>query len=250
MTGTDRAAFARLARTEAVLFARTPIAVTWSALLPVVAFVILGFVPGSRDGTPDLGGASYLSAYLPILMAFSVTMSAVNLLPPTLALYREKGILRRLSTTPVPAWWLLAAQAGIFAAVGLGVSALLFGIGIGFGVTVPRQVVGFGLTLLLLAAATVGLGLLVAAVARTGKAANAISFALFFPLMFLAGLWIPRPMMSGMLRSASDYSPLGAGVRGLQDSIVGHWPPAPSLLVLLAWAVVTGGLAIRFFRWQ
>lgn len=245
-----RSAFRQLLRTEALLFARTPVAVTWAALLPVLAFIILGFIPGLREASKDLDGDTYLSAYLPILMAFSLVMSAVNLLPPTLALYREKGILRRLSTTPVPASWLLAAQAAIFAGVGLVVSVALFALGIGFDVSVPGQVLGFGLSLVLLGAATLGIGLLVTAVARTSKAANALSFTLFFPLMFLAGLWVPRPLMPDILRTASDYSPLGAGVQALQDSVAGHWPPTSSLLVLLAWAVVTGGLAIRCFRWQ
>ena len=251
LSRTDRrSAFGRLLRTEALLFARTPMAVTWSALLPVLAFVVLGFVPGLREASADLGGDSYLAAYLPILMAFSLVMSAVNLLPPTLALYREKGILRRLSTTPVPATWLLAAQAAIFAGVALVVSAALFVLGIGFDVSVPRQILGFVLSLVLLGAATLGIGLLVTAVARTSKAANAVGFTLFFPLMFLAGLWVPRPLMPEILRTASDYSPLGAGVQALQESVAGHWPPFSNLLVMLVWAVVTGGLAVRFFRWQ
>jgi ABC-2 type transport system permease protein len=245
-----RAAFGRLLRTEALLFARTPMAVTWAALLPVIAFIVLGCIPGLRESSKDLDGDSYLSAYLPILMAFSLVMSAVNLLPPTLAMYREKGILRRLSTTPVPASWLLAAQAAIFAGVALVVSVALFALGIGFGVTQPQQVAGFVLSLVLLGLATLGIGLLVAALSRTAKAANAVSFALFFPLMFLAGLWVPRALMPEILRTVSDYSPLGAGVRALQDSIAGHWPPAQSLLVLVAWAVITGGLAVRYFRWQ
>jgi ABC-2 type transport system permease protein len=245
-----RAAFRRLLRTEALLFARTPMAVTWAALLPVIAFVALGCIPAVRQPNKDLNGDSYLGAYLPILMAFSLVMSAINLLPPTLALYREKGILRRLSTTPVPASWLLAAQAAIFAGVGLVVSIALFALGIGFDVSVPGQIVGFVLSLILLGAATLGIGLLIAAVARTGKAANAISFTLFFPLMFLAGLWVPRALMPAILLRISDYSPLGAGVRALQDSAGGDWPPTQSLLVLLVWAVVTGGLAIRYFRWQ
>jgi ABC-2 type transport system permease protein len=248
--GSRRAAFGRLLRAEALLYARTPIAVTWAALLPVVAFLILGNIPAVGQGTDDLDGASYLSAYLPILMTFSLVMSAVNLLPPALATYREKGILRRLSTTPVPASWLLAVQAGIFAGVGLLVSVALFAIGIGFGVAVPRQVIGFVLALVLLTAATVGLGLLVAAVSRTGKAANAVSATVFFPLMFLAGLWAPRALLPQTLRTISDYSPSGAGVRALQEAIAGHWPPAQSLLVLLAWAVLCSGLAVRFFRWE
>lgn len=84
-------AFSKLARTEARLFLRTPMAVTWTALLPVLALIALGSILAIREDTPTLHGISYLDAYLPILMGFSLCMSAVNLLPPTLALYREKG---------------------------------------------------------------------------------------------------------------------------------------------------------------
>jgi ABC-2 type transport system permease protein len=243
-------AFRKLARSEASLFLRTPVAVTWTALLPVVALIALGSVPAIREDSASLHGISYLDAYLPILMAFSLCMSAVNLLPPTLALYREKGILRRLSTTPVPPSWLLGAQAFIFAGVGLVVSVLLLAVGIAFGVPVPDQLPGFVLSLILIALSTLGIGVLVAALASTGKAANAVAMALFFPLMFFAGLWVPRAQMPGLLRTISDYSPLGAGVHSLQDSIAGHWPTGQSLLVMLAWAVVTGALANRFFRWE
>jgi ABC-2 type transport system permease protein len=244
------AAFGRLLRTEAVLFLRTPAAVLFTAAGPLVAFVVLALFPGTHHPQQALGGISWLAAYLPILMAFSIVMAAVNLLPPAMATYREKGILRRFATTPVPPSWLLAAQAAIFAVIGLLVSALLFVAGLVAGVAVPGRLAGFVLTLLLIAAACLGLGVLVAAVARTGKAANAISFALFFPIMFLAGLWAPRATMPGWLRTVSDYSPLGAGVRTLQDSVAGSWPAASGLLVLVAWAVVSGGLAVRLFRWE
>jgi ABC-2 type transport system permease protein len=244
------AAFGRLLRTEAVLFLRTPAAVVFAALAPVVAYLALACFPGLRHHDPDLGGISWLAAYLPILMGFSLVMSAVNLLPPSMATYREKGILRRFATTPVPPSWLLGAQATIFAVVGLVVSVLLFVAGLATGVAVPRQFAGFVVSLVLIAAASLGLGVLVTAVARTGKAANALSFVLFFPIMFLAGLWVPRPLMPGWLRTVSDYSPLGAGVRALQDSIAGDWPAWSSLLVLVAWAVVAGGLAVRLFRWE
>ncbi len=43
-------------------------------------------------------------------MAFSIAMIALLYLPGPLVSYRELGILRRLSTTPVPASWVLAAQ--------------------------------------------------------------------------------------------------------------------------------------------
>ncbi len=95
-----------------------------------------------------------------------------------------------------------------------------------------------------------GIGMLITAVAPTEKTANAIGLAAFFPLMFFAGLWIPRASMDSVLRTISDYSPLGAGVRALQASTDGHWPPAAALLVLAGYAIVCGAAAARLFRWE
>jgi ABC-2 type transport system permease protein len=243
--------FLPLLRSEARLFARSPVSVLWTALLPIAALVVLATIPGIRADSKDLHGISYLDAYLPILMMFSLCMAAVNLLPPTLALYRERGILRRLATTPVPPSRLLAAQATIYAGLALVVAVVLAVVAVcAYDVRLPHQVAGFVVALLLVAAATTGLGVLVAAVAPSAKAANAMALALFFPLMFFAGLWIPRAAMPHVLRVISDYTPLGAGVHAVQDSIAGHWPATGSLLVPAAYAVVAGALAVRFFRWS
>lgn len=246
-----RGGFAPLLRAEAVLFSRTAAAVVWTALAPVVALVVLGQFSALRAPSKDLHGISYLDAYLPILMIFALCMSTVNILPPTLASYREKGILRRLSTTPVPPSRLLAAQAVIYAGMAFVVSVVLLVVAVAaYGVELPHQLPGFVLSWLLVGAATTGLGLLVAGLAPNAKAGNAMSMALFFPLMFLAGLWIPRAQMPTALRAVSDYSPLGAGVRCIQSSIAGHWPPATGLVVLAGYTVLFGILAVRTFRWE
>jgi ABC-2 type transport system permease protein len=245
------ATFRPLLASEAKLFGRSAGSVLWTALAPIAALIALGSIPAVKHASKDLHGISYLDAYLPILMMFSLCMSSVNLLPPTLALYRERGILRRLSTTPVPPARLLAAQATIYFGVALIVSVVLLVLAVAaYGVTLPHQLPGFALSLLLVAAATTGLGLLVAGLAPSAKAANAIAMGLFFPLMFLAGLWVPRATMPTVMRTISDYSPLGAGVRCVQSSIAGHWPPAQGLLVLLAYAVVLCAVAVRTFRWE
>jgi ABC-2 type transport system permease protein len=100
------------------------------------------------------------------------------------------------------------------------------------------------------ATANLGIGLVVAAVAPNSRVANAAGAVLFFPLMFLAGMWVPRTQMPTVLRQVSDYSPLGAGVHALQSSIAGQWPPAQPLLLLVAYALVTGAVAGRWLRWE
>jgi ABC-2 type transport system permease protein len=56
--------------------------------------------------------------------------------------------------------------------------------------------------------------------------------------------------MPGVLADISDYSPLGAAVEAIQDSMMGGFPPAAPLLILAAYAAVFGLLARRLFRWD
>jgi ABC-2 type transport system permease protein len=117
-------------------------------------------------------------------------------------------------------------------------------------VALPGQPAGFLVTYVLAAAAMLGLGMLIAALALTGRAAGVIGTMLFFPLMFFAGLWTPRATMPAVLQQISDFTPLGAAVQALQDSMLGHWPHPSALAVLTGCAVVFTVAAARFFRWD
>lgn len=52
------------------------------------------------------------------------------------------------------------------------------------------------------------------------------------------------------MRDIGDWTPSGAAVHALQDSMLGTFPSAQLLLVLAGWAVMFGFLAVRFFRWE
>jgi len=245
-----RRPFARLLSTELRLFGREPAALFWGFAFPVVLLVVLGL---ATSGTPSkaLGGQVFIVVYTPTLMVFALAILSLSALPVTLTSYREKGYLRRLSTTPVGASRLLAAQMLMMLAV---IAIVIVVIGtiarIAFAVPLPHQVAGFVLSLLLGAAAMLGLGTLISAFAPTQRVAGITGSMLFFPSMFFAGLWVPRPEMGSVLRSISDYTPLGAAVAGVQQSLGGQWPSAGHLLVLAAWAAILCLAAGRLFRWD
>ena len=160
-------------------------------------------------------------------------------------------MLRRLATTPVAPWRLLSAQLAVNAAVAIVAVLIVLAVArVAFDVALPGQALGFALTWLLTAAALCAIGLVISAVAPTARTANVVGTLTWFPLMFFAGLWIPRAAMSDTLRSVSDATPLGAGVGALQEAMAGQFPDALHLAVLAAYAVVAALVATRLFRWE
>jgi ABC-2 type transport system permease protein len=245
----QRSAFANLTVTEAKLLAREVVPLLWGVGFPMVLLSVIGSFSSGPD--KSLGGGTLVAAYVPILIAFSCATFALQGLPTVLTGYRERGILRRLNATPVGAGRLLGAQLTVNLSVSLIATIGILVVGrAAFGVPLPGQPVGFVLAFGLTAAAMIGLGLLVASLARTGRVAGAVGTMIFLPLMFFAGLWMPQATMPAGLRTAGDDTPLGAAVAALQDGMAGQWPSAAGLAVLAAYAVVLGLLAWRLFRWE
>jgi len=246
-----RSALEAMTRTELRLMLRDPIMFFWGIAFPAVILIVMGVIPSDRRPSAHYGGASLVSVYVPILVSFAIGMVALNALPPLLSGYRERGILRRLQTTPVGALRLVAAQLLLYLAMALTTTLLLLAIGrIAFGVGLPNRWPLYLLELLLTITAMLALGVLIASLASSSRVANAVGAIVFYPMMFFAGLWLPRESMGTVLRHISDFTPLGAGVGAMQDATRGAALAPVHLIVVLVYAVVCAGLAIQSFRWE
>ncbi|WBO63758.1 ABC transporter permease [Streptomyces camelliae] len=238
-------------RTEFRLFRREPGAVFWIFLFPTLLLAILGSIPSFRHADTALGGLRPVDAYVPIAVLIALIMSGAQALPQVLTGYRERGILRRMAVTPVRPSALLSAQMTVQGAVALASALLVLTVGrLAFGVTLPRQPAGYLLALLLAAAAALALGSVVSALSRTTKIAGAIGTAVFFPMMFCAGVWIPVRSMPHALAQVVELTPFGAAARALDQAAAGNWPGWGHLGVLAAWTVLLTAGAGRWFRWE
>ncbi|MGX6601096.1 ABC transporter permease [Micromonosporaceae bacterium Da 78-11] len=243
--------FAKLTLIELKMALREPMFAFFVLLFPSILVGILGAVPSFREPSPDLGGGRVIDLYVGISIALVVAILGLQTMPAILSAYREKGILRRLAVTPARPMLLLGAQLAMSAGSAIVSAALVLTIGrLVYDVPLPAQFAGFVLAFLVTVAGVMAIGLLIAALAPTGKTGNAIGTLLFFPSMFFAGLWAPREVMPRTVQRIGDFTPLGAGERALHDAMTGQWPNLLSITVLVAYLVVFGAAAAKLFRWE
>jgi len=243
--------FVKLTQNELRLLFREPVPAFFSLFFPTLLVVILGCVPAFREPSAGLGGARVIDLYVGIAVALTLAMLGLQVTPLVLATYREKGILRRLATTPARPTLLLGAQLTAAVLIAIVASALAIAVGrIAFDVALPSNLAGFIVAFLLAALGVFAIGLFIAALAPSGKAANSIGTLLFFPSMFFAGLWTPREVFPHVLQRIGDFTPLGAGEAALHSAATGHWPGLLSVTVLVGYLAVFGLGAARLFRWS
>ncbi|WP_033343901.1 ABC transporter permease [Catenuloplanes japonicus] len=237
---------------EGRLFLRDGLSVSMGLLFPSLLLVVLGSaLPGFREADPDMGGLRPIDVYVPIVVAMALANIAITTLPTHLATHRERGVLRRMATTPAGPGPLLGAQLIV------NVIAMLVSVGIAItlgvtvlGVPLPESVFAFAGVLLLATLAMFAIGLLLSAVTPTAKAASGAGMLVYFPMLFFAGVWTPGPTMPETVRRIAEFTPLGAASQALSDAWSGASVAPLSLAVMAGYAIAISLLAARLFRWS
>jgi ABC-2 type transport system permease protein len=232
-------AFFRLTYTELKLLLRDVGSVFFMLAIPLFVLVIFGMSYGARD------------SLLPsISVAISLALNALYVIPTYLGAYRERGILRRFSTTPMPAGALLAAQLVIHLLVTVAAVLLVLATAAVIGIAPPRHAAGAITTFGLGITAMFSIGILIAALAPGGRIASGIGVLLYWPMAFLGGLTVPKEQMPAVLARIGEFTPLGAFRQSIQDTWTGSAPDPLNLVIMAIYAVIFGVLAAKYFRWE
>ncbi|MFC0113753.1 ABC transporter permease [Kibdelosporangium aridum] len=235
-----------LTLTELKLFLRDPASTIVTIALPVAIVVVFGVI-AQPNGSKDP-----IMTYFPTMaLALGLAQLALNLTPTTLAGYREKGILRRMSTTPMNPAKVLTAQLAISFGLAVAAAVMVVLVGhLGFQFTLPEHIGGFLAAFALGCTALFSVGLLVAAIAPSARVATGIGVGLFFASLVFGGVFMPAENLPPFLVRIGDFTPLGAAMQSLRASWSGTMPEPLHLAVLGAYTIVAGLAAARLFRWE
>ncbi len=240
-------------RYEQKTFRRDSAAVFFTVLLPVVFLVIFATVFGNETlESRDIKLSTY---YVPGIVALQIVSATFVALAINLTTLRERGTLKRLRGTPVPAWVFVAGQIGNALVVAFLATVVLVALGrILYGVAIPGSTLpGVVVTLVLGAAAFSALGIALTAVIPTANSAPAITNALVLPLYFISGIFFPVEDAPGWLTTVASLFP----VAHLAEALLTAFDPATDGLgfapqhlgVLALWGAAGTIVAVRAFRW-
>lgn len=238
-----------LARTEARLYLREPVAVGLAVVLPSVVLAGLGAVPALHQPDPMFGGVRFTDYFAPSLLAISIALLGLQTLPVGLVTYRERGVLRLLSTTPLRPSAVLLVQLMInLATVAVGTALMVTVAVLVLDAPFPRHPFGFAVTFLLGTAAVFAIGLVVAARTPRARLAAGIGALLFVLTQFFAGVYLPRFLLPEVIVRIGEFVPPGIGA--FHDAWLGNGPEPVQLVAMAVIALVATGVAVRFFRWD
>jgi ABC-2 type transport system permease protein len=200
--------------------------------------------------TNDLTFISYL---VPSILGMSLMQLGVFAAVPLVA-DRQKLILKRLHATPIRRWQLVGSNVLMRLLIAVVQTVIIVGVGSAlYNVQIAGSWLLIGALILLGSLSFIALGYVIASFASTEDAANGMTSAVQFPLMFLSGTFFPIDSMPDALKMVARALPLTYLGDGLRQVMVEGTPFAPlwvCFAFLAVWLVVCFGIAARFFRWQ
>jgi ABC-2 type transport system permease protein len=166
---------------------------------------------------------------------------------------KRTGALRRLFATPTSPAYFLAAQVLSRLIIGIAQVAILFGVGIWFGLQMFGDYVTLLVIVLIGSAVFLAVGFAIAGWAKNEDQAAPVANLVSLPMMFLSGVFFPREAMPDFLAGITQFMPLtyvNEALRAVVNDGAGLLSLGSQLLGMGVWAVITFVLAVWMFRWE
>jgi len=207
---------------------------------------------GVDDESIVSGSFDYIEFFIPGVIALSVMTTVVfNIIFGEME-NKQKGIIRKLSTTPITRGeWIFSNMVfQLFLAAGsttiiLIVGYLVFGAFVHINIMLP-------VFLILTAFAFSGLAMIVTVAVKEAGAASAVGNLITFPMMFLSGSFFPVEQMPDFIKTVALVLPLYYVNEGLREAMLFNDIQAslPHALVIFVFAAVVFMAGVFLTKWK
>jgi hypothetical protein len=226
------------------LYFRNTTALVYGFLFPVI-FLVAFAVLYRHEDVP-------LARHMGELLTVTALGGACFGLPTTLVSERERGVWRRYRLVPVPTAVLVTATVVTRYVLLIPAALLQLAIAIAIGMPLPQHPLDLWLAFTCVAFAFLGLGLVIAMMADTVPAVQALGQSIFLPMLIIGGVAVPLASLPEWAQRVSSFFPGRYAVQALQTSVTGRGLGdalfSVGALILVGVAGCVAGAAM--FRWD
>jgi ABC-2 type transport system permease protein len=209
---------------------------------------------GLGQDEANLGSISPMTLMTLGLIVYCMIDVAFESAVPKLVHERSTGVHKRLGGTPLRGWVFLVAKTLSASSIILVEVALILAVGlISADITLAGRWWLLGLILLLGTFTTAALGFVLSNVMTSADGAVVAVHAIYIPMLFLCGAFVPVEALPKALQVVAHAIPLTYFVRPFRSVMVqgaGLGAITGDLSILLAWTVAIWIVAVKTFRWQ
>jgi ABC-2 type transport system permease protein len=243
--------FAALARRSAVRTLREPAIMAPNLIFPMIFFLVLAGGVEAAGGIPGFPTDSYTDFAFTSPFIQGTLLAAIST-ATMLARDIETGFLDRLLITPANSLAILFGHLMGAAALAGCQTTVFLTVGLVLGVEIEAGVAGVVVLYALVILVTIGLGGIGASVALRTGSAEAVQgvFPMFFALMFLSSLTLPRGLIEAdWFRVIATINPLSYVIEGMRSLVITGWDwealgrsagVLAGILILGMWAATSG----------
>ncbi len=236
-------------------------ALVFTMLFPVLMLVILGSIFSGEIGDT---GVDFKQVFIAGIVAAGVMSVAFSGLAISIALERDRGLLRRLGATPMPRSAYFVGKVVRVAVTVVLETAVLLTLAVAlFHLPLPSDAGRWVTLAWVLVLGTVCCALLAIAYSSlipNAAAAAAIVTPPFIALQFISGVFFPFGQLPHWMQTVASFFPLSWMAKGfrsvfLPDSFArteptGLWEHGHIALVLGLWTVAMLVVTLLTFRWK
>lgn len=202
----------RVASLEIRFLLRDKIALFFTFVFPFFLLLLFGSIWGKYPG--------YYGALIPMLIAMVALSGGLFGIGIVLAQYRETGVFRRLSLTPLSSrTYIMGSLLGRFLVLMADSLALLLVMRFILKQPIRGNVISLLVVIIIGKIAMLSLGGLIASLVKNADGAVAVGNVVFTPLMFLSGGFIPLNMLPPFLQKLALGSPVHHYISAMQNII-------------------------------
>ena len=194
---------------------------------------------------------SMVDLYVPAVTASFMMINGVIGLTATTTEFKRRGIIKRLSITPLSKLdWIIG---NVISQTLL--NLMLAGIMIAAGwITFNIRIIPDAFTIIIIVLGSImfsGIGMILSGFIKDTEAATAIGNAIAFPMMYLSGTFVPLELMPSYLQTVSKVMPLTYFSEGLRAAMLykdleGIYTSMAILAFLAAVFILIGALVTRW----